>query len=103
MGFLENIKNIFHIKNKETISLGDANIREWFGLSEVKAEAMSEATYFTCLKMLSETLGKMSIKFYQDTERGIVNAESNRVYRLLKNRPNPLMTPTTFFSTLENN
>ena len=38
----------------------------------------------------------MSIKFYQDTERGIVNAESNRVYRLLKNRPNPLMTPTTF-------
>ncbi len=79
MGFLENIKNIFHIKNKETISLGDANIREWFGLSEVKAEAMSEATYFTCLKMLSETLGKMSIKFYQDTERGIVNAESNRV------------------------
>lgn len=64
---------------------------------------MAEVTYFTCLKMLSETLAKMPIKFYQSTEEGIIEPEETDVSRLLKIRPNPFMTPTVFWNTVEMN
>lgn len=53
--------------------------------------------------MLSETLAKMPIKFYQQTDRGVEEAETNKAYELLKTRPNPQMTPSTFWATVENN
>lgn len=63
----------------------------------------SEVTYFTCLKMLSETLAKMPVKFYQSTEEGVTEPEDTDVSRLLKTRPNPFMTPTVFWNTVEMN
>jgi HK97 family phage portal protein len=53
--------------------------------------------------MLSETLAKMPVKFYQRTEEGIIEPEETEVSRLLKTRPNPFMTPTTFWNTVEMN
>lgn len=68
-----------------------------------KRKPTSEVTYFTCLKMLSETLAKMPIKYYQKTDRGIVEAEQTEVSKLLTKRPNPFMTPTIFWNTVEMN
>lgn len=68
-----------------------------------KNKPLSEVTYFTCIKMLSETLAKMPIKYYQTTEKGIIEPEETDVSRLLKTRPNPFMTPTTFWNTVEMN
>ena len=68
-----------------------------------KRKPTSEVTYFTCLKMLSETLAKMPIKYYQKTDRGIVEAEQTETSKLLTKRPNPFMTPTTFWNTVEIN
>lgn len=68
-----------------------------------KRKPLSEVTYFTCLKMLSETLAKMPVKFYQSTEEGIIEPEDTDVSHLLKTRPNPFMTPTTFWNTVEMN
>lgn len=68
-----------------------------------KGKPTSEVTYFTCLKMLSETLAKMPIKYYQKTDRGIVEAEQTETSKLLTNRPNPFMTPTVFWNTVEMN
>lgn len=76
---------------------------EWLGISKTSKKIVSEVTYFTCLKMLSETLGKMPIKFYQETEKGIEKASPNAAYKLLRRRPNPLMTPSTFWATVEMN
>lgn len=53
--------------------------------------------------MLSETLAKMPIKFYQQTERGIEQAKPNKNYDLVKIRPNPQMTPSIFWAAVENN
>lgn len=53
--------------------------------------------------MLSETLAKMPIKFYQQTERGIEQAKPNKNYELVKIRPNPQMTPSIFWAAVENN
>lgn len=76
----------------------------FFGLlGQKKRNSLSEATYFTCLKMLSETLAKMPVKYYQSTEEGIVEPEETETSRLLKTRPNPFMTPTVFWNTVEMN
>ncbi len=68
-----------------------------------KRKPTSEVTYFTCIKMLSETLAKMPIKYYQKTDKGIVEAEQTETSKLLTKRPNPFMTPTTFWNTVEIN
>ena len=51
--------------------------------------------------MLSETLAKMPVKYYQKTDRGIVEAEQTETSKLLTKRPNPFMTPTVFWNTVE--
>lgn len=87
-------------KNNMTVSLNDEKLLEWLGITGNFNRPISEITYFTCLKMLSETLGKMPIKFYTKDRK---EAEPNNAYRLLKYRPNPQMTPTTFWTAVENN
>lgn len=66
-------------------------------------ENLSEITYFTCIKMLSESLGKLNLKCYQDTESGVQKIIKNATYQVLKNRPNPYMTPSIFWATVEFN
>lgn len=84
------------------MSLNSGSFLESLGLRR-KRNPISEVTYFTCLKMLSETLAKMPIKYYQKTDRGIIEAEQTETSRLLTKRPNPFMTPTTFWNTVEIN
>lgn len=83
-------------------TLNSQSFLESLGLRR-KRKPTSEVTYFTCLKMLSETLAKMPIKYYQKTDRGIVEAEQTETSKLLTKRPNPFMTPTTFWNTVEIN
>lgn len=72
-------------------------------LGKKRRQPLSEVTYFTCLKMLSETLAKMPLKFYQSTEEGIIEPDDTDTSRLIKTRPNPFMTPTVFWNTVEMN
>ena len=83
-------------------SLNSPSFLERMGLRR-RGKPTSEVTYFTCLKMLSETLAKMPIKYYQKTDKGIVEAEPTETSKLLTKRPNPFMTPTTFWNTVEIN
>ena len=76
---------------------------EWLGLRTTNKKILSSVTYLTCLRMLAESLGKLPIKYYQKTDRGRVEAERTRVYELLSTRPNSQMTPTTFWTVVENN
>lgn len=47
-----------------------------FGIdSEQPAAAMREATYFTCIKQLSEAVAKTPLYLVQDTENGIRRAK----------------------------
>lgn len=101
MRIFEKIKNA--LLQRPTVDLGDKEFLEWLGISETPKNILSEVTYFTCLKMLSETLAKMPIKFYQQTKKGIEQAQPNNTYDLIKIRPNPQMTPSIFWATIENN
>lgn len=55
------------------------------------------------MKMLTETMGKLPLKFYQRTGKGKIRAEPNKAAQLLMTRPNKIMTPATFWGTVEFN
>lgn len=73
------------------------------GIQGASKEALSETTYFTCMKLLAETLGKLPIKFKRETSSGVIRAKPNAAYTVLRSRPNPYMTPSVFWSTVEMN
>ena len=103
MKAFDRIREVFDRAIRPAAGAEDERLLEWLGIPGTPKKALGEVTYFTCLKMLSETLGKMPVKFYQRTERGIEEAGANAAYGLLRTRPNPQMTPTTFWGTVENN
>lgn len=102
MAFFKRKKNLIQ---KETVGLTAQGLLDFLGISDnTKPKAMAETTYFTCLKVLSEALGKMPLKYYQEqADGGRVRAPTtNEAYALI-NRPNPYMSAATFWATLETN
>ncbi|WP_256761415.1 phage portal protein [Cohnella sp. WQ 127256] len=69
----------------------------------VDKNRLSEITYFTCLKLLSESIGKLPLKLYQETETGSIKANGHNVYPITKTRPNPYTTAFTFWASVEMN
>lgn len=79
-----------------------SQLLDFLGLHNTSADALSEATYFACLKVLSEAVGKLPMKIQQFTpEHGIRIARDHKFYRALNERPNRHMTASTFWSTME--
>ena len=74
---------------------------EFLGVDR-NTDALSEATYFACLKVLSESLGKLPLKLQQfRPDRGIRTAREHPYYRMLNERPNRHMTASVFWGTTE--
>lgn len=48
-------------------------------------------------------MGKLPLKFYQRTGKGKIRAGPNKAAQLLMTRPNKIMTPATFWGTVEFN
>ena len=103
MGFFKDIRNILISGDqaKNSVSLSDSALLTWLGIDPSTTDAINEVTYFTCLKMLSETMGKMPLHYYQKTDHGRERAKGTDATALLTVRPNPYMTPTTLFTTTE--
>lgn len=103
MSIFSRLKNLIPAET-ETASLEEDKLLEWLGIDREKPEAIQETTYYTCLKVLSETMGKMPLKYYKtNPEGGRVREPPNDVGRLLMIRPNPVMSPSTFWTTMEAN
>ena len=85
-------------------SMTTQTLLDFLGVSNTDSTKLSEATYFSCLKILGETLGKLPLKLQQHTDKnGVVKAYKHPLYNILGNRPNPYMTATHFWSTVEYN
>lgn len=104
MGFWARFRNAWRNfwDSGPTVTLQDKELAEWLGI-DPSADRLSEVTYFTCLKMLSETIGKLPLKYYQTTDGGKIRADPDDMTRLLTIRPNPVMTPTALFTACELN
>lgn len=74
----------------------------WLGIGEKNSSAQSEATYFACLKVLSEAIGKLPFHIQRHAPgQGIVVCREHPYYRMLNSRPNRFMTASVFWSTME--
>lgn len=82
-----------------SLSGDERRFYNWIGVDyeNTPKEALSQTTYYTCLKMLSETMGKMPLKEYQRTNNGL-EQRITPTLRLLTTNPNPYMTSTTFWT-----
>ena len=65
MKAFDRIREFFGRAIRPAAGAEDEWLLEWLGIPGTPKKALGEVTYFTCLKMLSETLGKMPVKFYQ--------------------------------------
>ena len=94
---------IFNKSDRETIELN--NLYKFLGIdTKTDEKVLSEATYFACLKILSEAIGKMPLKLLKYNEKnGVVTMRKHDLYKVLHDRPNPYMTATSFWSTVEYN
>lgn len=105
MKLKERIKTAYRVlTNKSSKDTAMQQLIDFLGLHDTKERALSEATYFACLKVLSESVGKLPLKLLQHNEDGgVVTARGHPLYFALHDRPNPYMTSTTFWSTMEQN
>lgn len=97
--------NRLRFKNKTvSMSLGVQELLKWLGIDpHTNRDKLSEATYFACLKILAESLGKLPLKMHQSTDKGIVKSDKMELFNIMKLRPNPYTTSTVFWSTVEMN
>ena len=73
-------------------AMKEESFLEWLGVKRKNKDVMAEVTYFTCLKMMSETLAKIPWKYYQKTDKGIIEPElsdvdEKRVLQAMKEHP----------------
>lgn len=107
MKFTKRLKNawkmIFNKSDRETVELN--NLYKFLGIDPDEDErAISEATYFACMKVLSEAIGKLPLKLLRYNDKnGVETARKHPLYYALYSRPNPYMTATNFWSTVEYN
>lgn len=74
----------------------------WLGVHDVSSGALSEATYFACIKVLSESIGKLPLRLMQTTpDTGTRPVMEHRYYRTLNERPNRFMSASVFWTYME--
>lgn len=105
MKFNQRVKAAYNILTNKSNKEYELNqLIDFLGLRDTKEKALSEATYFACLKVLSESLGKLPLKVLKHQENnGVIIARNHPAYYTLNTRPNPYMTSTSFWSTVEYN
>lgn len=96
-------KMVFNKSDREWVELN--NLYKFLGINPEEDErVLSETTYFACMKVLSEAIGKLPLKLlmYND-KNGVETARKHPYFNILHSRPNPYMTASTFWSTVEYN
>lgn len=99
---IEKFKNWFRGPTEKSMS--EEDFAEWLGIGYRNRSELREVTYYTCMKIMSETMGKLPVKLYKEEKgKGRTRADPDDLSELLTIRPNPHMTPSVFMATLENN
>ena len=85
---------------QETMTVNQ--LLNFLGVHNVSGSAQSEATYFACMKVLSEGIGKLPLRLMQATpSTGVVPLLNHRYYRMLNERPNRFMSASVFWTYME--
>lgn len=101
MGILDRFRKQKSASTDKQVALN--SLLDFLGIDrESCGDALSEITYYACLKTLSESVGKLPLKIQQaQPNQGIRVARDHRWYRALNERPNRYMTASTFWGLME--
>ncbi len=108
MKLKEKIKKVFNKGKRKNIDLNGLALRNTSGglnsLDVENSQDYTEIVYFTCLKHLSETMGKMPWEKRKITsQKGSEKVFDTRLDLLLNVKPNPYTTASQFWATTELN
>lgn len=70
-------------------------------LGEIDSNKLKSSTYYSCMNIRCNSIAKLPIKLYVETEKGSEKAINHKLYKLLKNRPNPNMSTHDFLWNTE--
>ena len=105
MKLTERIKSIFRGGRKKSASeqLTLEQFLDAFGIPRgLDGSALSEATYFACLKVLSESMGKLPFRVLRRTAKdGVQEVLDHKYWRMVHTSPNRFMTATVFWTLME--
>jgi HK97 family phage portal protein len=91
---------IFRRENRDSYSLADKTLLDFLGIeveSNVNGKnALKIATVYACFRILTENIGKIPIKIYQNKQ-----PTNHYLGKLLKYKPNPYMTAINFWKSIE--
>ena len=77
-------------------------LADFLGIDTSNKTALSEATYFACITILSESIGKLPCKLLKkEKDGGIKSMREHPLYGVVNFRPNRFMTSTAFWSYIE--
>jgi HK97 family phage portal protein len=101
-------KRMFGNKNAPTIidspdklaSVLGYSYDTYTGKAITTTKAMQMATVFSCVRVLSESVGMLPCKLYRQHEQDKREARTHRLYRLLNVAPNDYMTAQEFWELL---
>lgn len=103
MGWFQQLFNKRVFKND--MQLNSPTFIEWFtggtGPVNVKGRnALKQATVYTCVRILSDTMSKLPCKLIQEGQ-GIQQITDNYLVPMVKLRPNPYMSARDFWAAIE--
>ena len=103
MGFFDRWPR--HRVKSATTSREQATLDEllgWLNVYGANESELAEATYYACVKVLSESIGKLPLRLMQATpDKGVVPMVGHRYYRVLNERPNRFMSASVFWTYME--
>lgn len=100
--FLQKIRDSTSNTTSNNYNLNEINSYFDDALYSSNEKDISEITYFTCIKTLAESMGKLNNKVYQKTDKGIEQVRHN-LNDVIGVRPNPYMPATVYNSIMEFN
>lgn len=95
---------LFRKKNgQRSLSLNDETLARALGieLDGISSNKAKEATFYSCLRILSDTVSKLPLKLYKETIEGTEKANDHYLYKKLKLRPNKNMSSSDFWKMVE--
>lgn len=104
MGLLSRLRR--NDSTEETTSIGTnptiEELQEFFKLEDISDTKLTSATYYTCMLIRCNSIAKLSLKIKKDKgNEGTELAKDDSLYKLLRYRPNPFMTPHDFIWATE--
>jgi HK97 family phage portal protein len=88
---------------KRSFTLEDESLLKALGIDidGISSNKAKEATVFACLRILTDSVSKLPLKLYKETDEGIEKASKHYLYTKLKLRPNKNMSSSDFWKTVQ--